>query len=276
MLFFQSVAISLLCYLGALGTPWLFGLTGGWYTITRPLVSGLLIGIICGDVKQGVIIGAAVQAVYIAMVTPGNQMPADLNYIAFPAIGLAVLSHASTGVAVTMATTIGIVGTILWNVFQIGNSFFNHRAEKAIDAGNERSFHFNAIWGPQLFSFALRFIPSFLVLYFGSGFAKQMLAAMPKYLLDVMTFLGGALPALGIVMLLTVVIKNNYMWAFFLFGFVAVVFMKLNMIALAMVAAMIAVIYYFAVSNGNVNGSASNGANQDADDKNNDDDEEEF
>lgn len=36
MLFFQAVLISLLCYLGALGTPWLMGLTGGWYTISRP------------------------------------------------------------------------------------------------------------------------------------------------------------------------------------------------------------------------------------------------
>jgi PTS system mannose-specific IIC component len=152
----------------------------------------------------------------------------------------------------------------------VANSYWNHRAEKAIEEGNERSFHFNAIWGPQIFSFVLRFVPSFLVIYFGSGFAKQMLAAMPQYLLDVMTFLGGALPALGIVMLLNVVIKNNYMWVFFLFGFVAVVFMKLNMIALAMVAAMVAVIYFFAISS---NGkSSSHNDSQDG----NDDDEEEF
>ena len=90
MLFFQAVLISLLCYLGALGTPWLMGLTGGWYTISRPLVSGFLIGLILGDVTQGIIIGVAIQAVYIAMVTPGGQMPADLNFVAYPAIALAI------------------------------------------------------------------------------------------------------------------------------------------------------------------------------------------
>lgn len=84
MLFLQAVLISLLCYLGALGTPWLMGLTGGWYTISRPLVSGFLIGLILGDVTQGIIIGVAIQAVYIAMVTPGGQMPADLNFVAYP------------------------------------------------------------------------------------------------------------------------------------------------------------------------------------------------
>lgn len=268
LLFFQATIISILCYLGALGTPWLFGLTGGWYTLSRPLVSGFLIGLIVGDVKQGIIVGVAVQAVYIALVTPGGQMPADLNFVAYPAITLAVMSHASIGVAVTMATTIGVVGTIVFNFFQVGNSYWNHRAERAIEAGNESSFHFNAIWGPQIFNFVLRFIPSFLVIYFGSGFAKQLLDSMPQYILDVMTFLGGALPALGIVMLLTIVIKKNYMWAFFLFGFTAVVFMKLNMIALAMVAITIAVIFYFAISSDNdSNNDKRNGEQETSDDE---------
>lgn len=85
-LLFQAIAISIFCYLGALSTPWLLGLTGGWYTITRPLVSGMIVGLILGDMKQGIIMGVAIQTVYIAMVTPGGQMPADLNFVAFPAI----------------------------------------------------------------------------------------------------------------------------------------------------------------------------------------------
>ncbi|MCI1880608.1 MAG: PTS sugar transporter subunit IIC [Sporolactobacillus sp.] len=256
-LFFQAVIISLLCYLGAFSTPWLLGVTGGWYTLSRPLVSGFLIGIVLGDVTQGIIIGIAVQAVYIALVTPGGQMPADLNYVAYPAIALALLSHASTGVAVTLATTIGVIGTIVFNMFQVLNSYWNHQAEKAIHEGDEKSFHFNTIWGPQLLNFVLRFIPSFLVIFFGAGFARKLLSSMPQYLIDVMTYLGGALPALGIVILLSVVIKKNYMLIFFLLGFVAIVFTKLNMIALAILAAAVAVIYFFAINKGNQNNQAS-------------------
>ena len=70
---FEASLIGLLCYLGALSSPWLFGLTGGWYLISRPLVSGMLVGLILGDVKTGIMIGVAVQAVYIAMVTPAVQ-----------------------------------------------------------------------------------------------------------------------------------------------------------------------------------------------------------
>ncbi len=57
------------------------------------------------------------------MVTPGGQMPADLNFVAYPAIALAILSNSSTEVAVTLATTIGVIGTIVFNFFQVANSF---------------------------------------------------------------------------------------------------------------------------------------------------------
>lgn len=89
----EATLIGILCYLGALSSPWLLGLTGGWYLITRPLISGMLVGIILGDIKTGIMIGVAVQAVYIAMVTPGGSMPADLNFVAYPAIALGILSE---------------------------------------------------------------------------------------------------------------------------------------------------------------------------------------
>lgn len=247
-LLFQATLISLLCYLGALSTPWLFGLTGGWYTLTRPLVSGFLIGIILGDVTQGVIIGVAVQAVYIAMVTPGGQMPSDLNFVAYPAIALAILSNVSTEVAVTLATTIGVIGTIVFNFYQVSNSFWNHRATKAIEEEDDKAFFFNTIVGPQSLNFVLRFVPSFLVIYFGSGFAKEILNSMPQYIIDTMQYLGGALPAIGVVMLLTAVVKENIMILFFLFGFICIVFLNLNMIALAVFAGVVAFIYYLAIS----------------------------
>ena len=243
-LLLQAIAISVFCYLGALSTPWLLGLTGGWYTITRPLVSGMIVGLILGDLKQGILIGVAIQTVYIAMVTPGGQMPADLNFVAFPAIALAMLSDASPEVAVTLATTIGVLGTIVFNVYQVVNSFWNHRAVAAIQDGDYRKFRLNAIAGPQVTNFISRFVPSFLVVYFGSGFAKSMLDSMPQYLIDVMSYLGGVLPAIGIAMLLTAVVKENALFLFFLLGFVCIVFLNLNMIALTIVAAVIAYLYY--------------------------------
>ena len=87
----EAALIGVLCYLGALSSPWLLGLTGGWYLITRPLVSGMLVGIILGDINTGIMIGVAVQAVYIAMVTPGGSLRYDMIFVALQYIALGIL-----------------------------------------------------------------------------------------------------------------------------------------------------------------------------------------
>jgi PTS system mannose-specific IIC component len=67
----------------------------------RPLVSGLIIGVILGDIQQGIIIGAAIQAMYIGLVTPGGAMPADVNFAAWIGIPLAIISKADASYAVS-------------------------------------------------------------------------------------------------------------------------------------------------------------------------------
>ena len=89
---FQAIMIGILSYLGSLSCPWVLGTTGGWYVLSRPLVSGFLIGLIMGDVQTGIIVGVAVQVVYIALVTPGGQMPQDLNAAAYIGVGLGVMA----------------------------------------------------------------------------------------------------------------------------------------------------------------------------------------
>ncbi|MEM6160325.1 PTS sugar transporter subunit IIC [Erwinia sp. P6884] len=241
---FEATLIGILCYLGALSTPWLLGVTGGWYLITRPLVSGMLVGLILGDMQTGIIIGVAVQAVYIAMVTPGGAMPADLNFVAFPAIALGVLSGKGPEVAVALAATIGIAGTVLFNAMLVLNSWWNHRADLALERDDERGVYLNsAIW-PQVTNFFMRFIPTFIAVYFGAQYINAFMDSLPQIVLSVMNVLGGILPAVGIAILLKQIIKNNSMLIYFLVGFICIVFLKLNMVALVIVGSLLALIHY--------------------------------
>ena len=62
----------------------------GNYTLGRPLVAGLIVGLIMGDVQTGIYLGAAIQVVYIALVTPGGTVSADvraISYIGIPLYG---------------------------------------------------------------------------------------------------------------------------------------------------------------------------------------------
>lgn len=47
------------------------------HAIRQPLFASVLIGLIMGDVTQAVIIGAAIQILYIGLVAAGSNLPAD-------------------------------------------------------------------------------------------------------------------------------------------------------------------------------------------------------
>ena len=58
--------------------------------------------------------------------------------------------------------------------------------------------------------------------------------------------MGGVLPALGIAMLMSIVIKNKSHFIFFFVGFVLLAFAKLSMIAIVFISALVAYLYYMA------------------------------
>lgn len=47
-LFIPALLTGIFCYLGAIESPWMFGMTGGFYIVGRPLVAGLLVGLAFG------------------------------------------------------------------------------------------------------------------------------------------------------------------------------------------------------------------------------------
>lgn len=71
----QALLIGVVYYLGINGTPWLTLV--GSTIIQKPLVSGLLVGIIMGDPVQGAVIGAAIQLPFIAYISAGGAPPTD-------------------------------------------------------------------------------------------------------------------------------------------------------------------------------------------------------
>lgn len=72
---------------------------------------------------------------------------------------------------------------------------------------------------------------------------------MPSWLLIVLNTFGGMMAALGIGILLSMLIKQKWQFALFLLGFMFVGYLKLPMMAIALFAGVISVLYY--VSNFN-------------------------
>lgn len=104
--------------------PGLGGTTFGNYTLGRPLVAGLVVGIIMGDIQSGILVGAAIQVVYIALVTPGGTVSADVRAVSYIGIPLAILaikaqgidpgSTEAAGMAASLGAAVGTLGTVLF------------------------------------------------------------------------------------------------------------------------------------------------------------------
>lgn len=122
----QAVILGIFACLASM--PGMGGSAIGNYTLGRPLVAGLVCGIILGNVPAGIMVGAAMQVVYIALVTPGGTVSADVRAVSYIGIPLAMLALNSYGLdpastkGVAMATSFGAMVGTLGTVFFLRNS----------------------------------------------------------------------------------------------------------------------------------------------------------
>jgi mannose PTS system EIIC component len=242
----QAALLALFCYLGALTTPWVLGTTGGWYVITRPLVAGFIAGLILGDVQTGVLIGVAVQGVFIALITPGGTVPQDLSFVSYLGIPLALVAHASPGVAVSLSVGFGVIGVAAWQILSVGNAAWAHVCDRYAEEGNIAGI-IRVNYLAQIGTFVLRGVVPFLVLLLGAGFAQNLISFLNNqvpWLITYFSLLGGALPAVGIAILLLQIAPAARLLIWFLLGWVLVVYLKVPTVGVAVIGTLAAIIYY--------------------------------
>lgn len=243
----QAAILALFCYLGALTTPWALGTSGGWYVITRPLIAGLISGIVLGDVATGVLVGVAVQAVYIGLITPGGAVPADLSFVSYLGIPIAMTAGVAPEAAVGLAVAFGVIGVAAWQILSVGNAAWAHLCDTYAEQGNINGI-IRVNYLAQLGTFALRFILPLIVLMAGAQVADNMVAFFQgsiPWFLQYLGILGAALPAVGIAILIFQIATSVRQILWFLIGWVLAVYFNLSIVAIAAVGALIAVIYYF-------------------------------
>lgn len=246
-LFIPALLTGIFCYLGAIESPWLFGMSGGFYVVGRPLVAGLLVGLAFGDVNAGVLCGLAVQAVFIANLSTGGATNSEITYAAYGGIGLALATTKEPAVAVTLSVLLGqTFGLIFYNTRMALYSFWNSKAQHASENNNTRGIVLNHLFYPQITTFLLRAVPVFLAIFYGAGLVDWLLTHVPEVITRIISVLGGVLPALGIAMLMNIVIKSKIQLVFFFAGFVLLAFAGLSMIALVFISALVAYLYFIA------------------------------
>ena len=164
----QIIAISLFVYLGSIGS--IVGNTIGWYTLGRPLVASFVVGVIMGDLQTAMIVGIALQIMYMGNVTPGGAVAWDLSYATYIGtagalvFGTGMESTQVIGLAVVFAGIGGLVGQMVWNLSYALNLPLNRLANKYAEAGETGKMYIPNVVCGQLIGLACRFIPAVILL----------------------------------------------------------------------------------------------------------------
>lgn len=244
-IFFPAILTSVFCYLGAIESSCLFGMTGGFYIVGRPLVAGFLTGLAFGDIRAGILCGLAVQGVFIANLSTGGATNSEITYASYGGIGLALATTKDPAIAVTLAILIGqTFGLIFYNFRMAAYSFWNERASRAAENNDTHAIFLNHVLFPQITTFLIRAVPVFFAIYLGQGLVDSLLSNVPDIVTHIISVLGGVLPALGIAMLMGIVIKEAPHFIFYMIGFVLLAFTNIGMIALVFIAVLIAYLTY--------------------------------
>ena len=221
-LLLPAILVALFTYLGAPQSPWLIGKTGGFYLLGRPLVAGLLVGIVFGDLQVAITCAITVQVLYLANSNSGGKSDSDITCAAYAGIALAVATNRQPWTAVIVAYLIGkLFQAVFSNRILKLNAGFNKQVETTIKEGeiaNIARFH---VWQPQALAFLLRFIPMFILIFFGAPLLNWFFRVSPLVILDSLSAIGWILPVIGLVTMMSHLVKFDWHLLFVLAGLLA-------------------------------------------------------
>ena len=250
----QAVLLGIFACLSSM--PGLGGTTIGNYTLGRPLVAGLVVGIILGDIKSGIIVGAAIQVIYIALVTPGGTVSADVRAISYIGIPLAIVSIKGLGIdpgtteatqlAAALGAAVGTLGTVLFYGTATINLLWQHIGWKSIEKGNFKNLYLVNMGYPWISHIICSFIPTLIITISGEYMVQIIKNYLPMDGIAMKTLftVGSLLPAVGIAILLKQVVSKPTDLITFFFGFTLAASMGVNLIGAAIVGGFFAILYY--------------------------------
>ena len=250
----QAILLGLCACLSSM--PGMGGSSIGNYTLGRPLIGGLVCGLILGDLTTGILVGCAMQVVYIALVTPGGTVSADVRAVSYIGIPLAMVALKSYGLgadttegaalATSFGTMVGTLGTVLFYGTATINLVWQHMGWKAVEKRQYKKLYLVDMGLPWISHLICSFIPTVIMCKLGADVVEMIKTALPMDGLAMKTLftVGSLLPCVGIAILLKQIVKKMTDFIPFLFGVVLAASMGINLVSATVIAGMFAIITY--------------------------------
>lgn len=230
----QAIMIGLV---GALGQ--FDSVIGSLYTF-RPIVTGFLVGVILGDIKTGLVMGATLELFFMGSISMGAYIPPDDLVGGVLAVAFAIHGGLGVEAALALAMPIAVLSMGFKNVIYAVATAMCARADKYAEQGNTKginAMHFGVTGIKMLNSF----LWCFLGYYLGADAVVSMIQGLPSQVVNGLEIAGGILPALGFALLLNMVLTKKSLPFYFL-GFILAASFDVSIITVLTIAIIIVVV----------------------------------
>ena len=203
--------------------------------IRTALISGVVAGIVVGDIGLGFTIGSQCLLMGIGFYTYGGATIPDL--VTGAIFGTVIAAETgSPEIGITIAVMLSVVMSYMDILGRASTTVFQHLADGALAKNSIKKFEMWTLAGtlPWILS---RAIPVFLGLL-----ATDAVASLAKTLeqypnvINALGVVGRALPAVGFALLLSYMDIKKY-WPFMIVGYVLFAYMNVTTIGLALIGA---------------------------------------
>jgi fructoselysine/glucoselysine PTS system EIID component len=197
--------------------------------LSRPLVLGPLVGLVLGDITQGIIIGATLELIFMGNIKVGAAIPPDVITGGVIGTAFAIMSGKGAAIALALAIPISILAEMVISGLFVFRPMFNNRFNKFAEQGDYGKIGQLHI-ASGLLKPLLMGLLTFLALQLGDNVMKSFLDMIPPWVQSGLQVAGNMLPAVGFALLMNLMF-NQKVAAWFFLGFILASYLKLPMIA---------------------------------------------
>lgn len=211
--------------------------------IGRPIVTGMFVGLLFGNLREGLLMGAASELIFMGLMGIGASVPPDEVIGGILGTAFALKNGLGVSSAITLVLPIASLSLIIKNIlYVLVFPAMTHHADYLADEGKitaAGNMHLRMCF----LQIAILTIVTTLAFAVGSNAVGALIRLIPKAVTDGLTIATNILPAIGFGMLINMTYSKKVAPFFFL-GFICAAYLKLNTICAAIIGAICAAVMY--------------------------------
>lgn len=207
-----------------------------------PMLGGVAAGLIFGNLKIGLEIGATLQLMSLGIGAYGGASVPDYHTGAVVGTIIAIVTQKDLSYGLAIALPVSLLMIQLDVLTRISTTFFLHKGHTEALKNNVNGAY-NWIRMGSIPWVLKGILPVLLVFIVGADNINSLLELLPDWIMGGFKVAGGILPAVGIGILLKYMNAKNYV-AYLIIGFAAVAYLSMPMLGVALFGVALALITF--------------------------------